>query len=508
MKRCLLIFLLMLIANLLAGQTTYRYTDSLFTAVQTHTDLGYATAPELNSPYMGESATHKTGLTLHIFQPSNDELALRPMLICAHGGAFVTGNKEHDDMMAFCREFAQRGYVTATMEYRLGMNPASRVSGERAVYRALQDSRAAIRFIREKAAEFGVDTSRVYFLGSSAGAFIGLHNLFMNETAERPASTGAISTFPPTPNNGPDLGGYDAIRSQSSHNPYPNAVIALWGALKDTILIKKDDEKIPVFLVHGEDDIIVPFGLGHPFQSPALPGTYGSKTIAEKFKTIGYPHETYFVKGAGHEFYGVYNGQWHPEPNAYWDSVLTKSSHFLHQQHKPQAAFDFTTDNYTVQFSDQSSDGSLSWYWEFGDGESSTEQHPAHTYPGSGTYKVDLYIENEISSWDTTSALVTIIESGVAKALTHPTKTELINNFPNPFNASTTITYSLTTAGYVDLCLYNVAGQVVKRLVNKHKAPGRYSLHLHAADLPSGLLFYRLRIDGRMVSVKKMALVK
>jgi poly(3-hydroxybutyrate) depolymerase len=508
MKRFLLIFLLMFIPLLLAGQTTYRYTDSLFTAVQTHTDLGYATAPELNSPYMGESATHKTGLTMHIFQPENDELTLRPMLICAHGGAFVTGNKEHDDMMAFCREFASRGYVTATMEYRLGMNPASRVSGERAVYRALQDSRAAIRFIREKAAEFGVDTSRVYFLGSSAGAFIGLHNLFMNEATERPASTGTISTFPPTPNNGPDLGGYDAIRSQSTHNPHPNAVIALWGALKDTTLIKKSDEKVPVFLVHGTDDIIVPFGLGHPFQAPALPGTYGSKVIAEKFTAIGYPHETYFVKGAGHEFYGVYNGKWHPEPNAYWDSVLTKSTCFLYQQHKPQAEFDFTTDNYTIQFSDQSSDGTISWYWEFGDGGTSAEQHPTHTYSQSGTYKVNLYIENEISSWDTTSALVTIIESGVETALTHPTKTELIHNFPNPFNASTTITYSLAKAGHVELNIYNLAGKRVKRLVSEHQAPGRYAHHFYAENFSSGLYFYQLRIDNRIIAAKKMGLLK
>ncbi|MBD3383831.1 carboxylesterase family protein [candidate division KSB1 bacterium] len=508
MKRFLLIFLLTFIPTLLAGQTTYRYTDSLFTAVQTHTDLGYATAPELNSPYMGESATHKAGLTMHIFQPADDELALRPMLICAHGGAFVTGNKEHDDMMAFCREFASRGYVTATMQYRLGMNPASRVSGERAVYRALQDSRTAIRFIREKAAEFGVDTSRVYFLGSSAGAFIGLHNLFMNETAERPASTGAISTFPPTSDNGPDLGGYDAIKSQYNHNAHPNAVIALWGALKDTTLIKKDDEKIPVFLVHGTDDIIVPFGLGHPFQAPALPGTFGSKTIAEKFKTIGYPHETYFVKGVGHEFYGVHNGQWHPTPNAYWDSVLTKSSHFLYQQHKPQAAFEFTTDSYTVHFTDQSSEGTLSRYWTFGDGETSTEQHPIHNYSQSGTYRVRLYIENEISSWDTTSTLVSITETAVQTAPTLPVKTELINNFPNPFNASTTITYSLAKAGYVGLNIYNITGRRVKSLVNEYQTPGRYSLHFNAEHLPSGLYFYRLRINDQIVSSKKMGLLK
>src|SRR3989337_958058 len=86
-----------------------RYVDSLFVVVPTDTNRVYATAPQLTSQYAGESATENVNLTMHVFQPANDTELRRPMLLCFHGGAFVSGTKEHDDMLAFCRQFASRG---------------------------------------------------------------------------------------------------------------------------------------------------------------------------------------------------------------------------------------------------------------------------------------------------------------------------------------------------------------------------------------------------------------
>jgi hypothetical protein len=79
-----------------------------------------------------------------------------------NGGAFLLGNKNHDDMMAFCTEFARKGYVTASINYRLGMNVASAMSATRAVYRGLQDGRSAVRFFRKNAAKYGIDANKVY----------------------------------------------------------------------------------------------------------------------------------------------------------------------------------------------------------------------------------------------------------------------------------------------------------------------------------------------------------
>ena len=57
------------------------------------------------------------------------------------------------------------------------MNPFSQVSAERSVYRGLQDGRAAVRYLKENANIINIDTNNVFMLGSSAGAFVTIHNI-------------------------------------------------------------------------------------------------------------------------------------------------------------------------------------------------------------------------------------------------------------------------------------------------------------------------------------------
>lgn len=71
-------------------------------------------------------------------------------MIWAHPGGFLVGDKQADDMIALCDTFARRGYVTASIMYRLGFNPFDGQSAERAAYRANQDGRAAIRYRRKR----------------------------------------------------------------------------------------------------------------------------------------------------------------------------------------------------------------------------------------------------------------------------------------------------------------------------------------------------------------------
>ncbi len=84
---------------------------------------------------------------------------------------------------------------------------------------------------------------------------------------------------------------------------------------------------------------------------------------------------------------------------------------------------------------------------------------------------------------------------------------ELQQNFPNPFNPATTINYSLSSAGMVNLKVYNVLGMEVADLVNEFRSQGSHQVKFNASDLPTGLYYYTLTTNGKTQS-KTMILMK
>jgi len=88
-----------------------------------------------------------------------------------------------------------------------------------------------------------------------------------------------------------------------------------------------------------------------------------------------------------------------------------------------------------------------------------------------------------------------------------PTDFALHQNFPNPYNPTTTITYSLPIKSQVDLVIYNTLGESVTQLVNEEKEAGNYEVKFDATALPSGIYFYRLQA-GSYNQTKKMILLK
>jgi hypothetical protein len=83
----------------------------------------------------------------------------------------------------------------------------------------------------------------------------------------------------------------------------------------------------------------------------------------------------------------------------------------------------------------------------------------------------------------------------------------LTQNFPNPFNPSTTIKFSLTSSGYATLKIYNALGSEIEVLMDNEMNAGTYDVQWNARNYPSGVYFYQLR-SGRFVETKKMILMK
>ena len=127
-----------------------------------------------------------------------------------------------------------------------------------------------------------------------------------------------------------------------------------------------------------------------------------------------------------------------------------------------------------------------------------TDLSPLTDWPGENTAYVIYTEPNDVET-----------QKGIS-----PILFSLSQNFPNPFNPSTTIKYSIphtsgnsTRAQKVELTVYNSLGQKIATLVNKAQAPGNYIVRFNAKNLPSGVYFYRLRA-GNFSATKKMILLK
>ena len=88
-----------------------------------------------------------------------------------------------------------------------------------------------------------------------------------------------------------------------------------------------------------------------------------------------------------------------------------------------------------------------------------------------------------------------------------PDNYSLSQNFPNPFNPSTTIKYAVPKSGLVNLKVYDIMGREVSELVNGFRSAGFYLVDFNAGKLSSGIYYYKL-VSDNFTDVKKMILIK
>jgi hypothetical protein len=98
--------------------------------------------------------------------------------------------------------------------------------------------------------------------------------------------------------------------------------------------------------------------------------------------------------------------------------------------------------------------------------------------------------------------------SGINRILYQgPIHYRLYQNFPNPFNPSTIITFSISKGTYVKLKIFNTLGQEVAKLMSQHLSAGTYTSEWDAAGSQSGVYYYQIEA-GNYIETKKMLLVK
>jgi dienelactone hydrolase len=144
-----------------------RYVAPTFDVAVTH-DLVYGAAPVIGGT---------EPLLLDLYQPAGDTAAQRPAIVFAHGGAFTQGDKADWYWLPLLNGLASRGYVIASINFRL----------DGSQQHATADTRAAVRWFRANASLYGIDTSKIIAMGSSSG---GLQALTVNFAPEFPGTSG------------------------------------------------------------------------------------------------------------------------------------------------------------------------------------------------------------------------------------------------------------------------------------------------------------------------------
>ncbi|MEX1275468.1 MAG: T9SS type A sorting domain-containing protein [Bacteroidota bacterium] len=100
------------------------------------------------------------------------------------------------------------------------------------------------------------------------------------------------------------------------------------------------------------------------------------------------------------------------------------------------------------------------------------------------------------------------VTTDIAEDASIPNTIALHQNFPNPFNPSTTLRFDLPRAGEVTMTIYNSLGMTVGA-INKGLLPaGSHTILFNGRNLASGVYFYRLQVDGAIKAIKKMMIIK
>jgi len=121
------------------------------------------------------------------------------------------------------------------------------------------------------------------------------------------------------------------------------------------------------------------------------------------------------------------------------------------------------------------------------------------------TYSYGLNVVNNDNTVTTTSFEVTATPSFSNAIIT---EYALHQNFPNPFNPSTSLTFDVVEKNFVSLKVFNAAGQEVGTVANGEFEAGRHVVSFDAGNLPSGLYFYTVKVGNAFSATKKMLLVK
>jgi acetyl esterase/lipase len=231
-------------------------------------NLQYGTNKDINNA--------QVNLKLDVYVPAGaDETQTFPMILYVHGGGFSEGDKEQASSLM--QKFVDSGFVAVSIDYRLipedGNSPCTidPQQTEYASYMAVQDTKAALRFMVANAAAYHVDVSKIFLAGNSAGAVTVLNTVYLSQNDYNDMIPGVETKLGSLDNSSNSLTNTYTIRGIAANSgclPDPSYITAL--------------NVVPMILFHGEKDEVIPVDKGHTYGCENTAFVYGSESLYNK----------------------------------------------------------------------------------------------------------------------------------------------------------------------------------------------------------------------------------
>lgn len=299
----------------LLGLTTFaqpcnggRYASNIFSTVDVTSDIMYGQNVSANG--------NTTDLLLDVYEPNGDTETARPLIIWTHGGSFIGGTKTDGDMVTLATDFAEKGFVCASINYRLGMLPPDSINAIKALLRAVQDLKAAVRFFYKDRATtntYKIDTTKIFLAGTSAGALTSTHFAYLDKACE--------VEYYMDPTTLASMGGMEGDSGNPGYSTDIIGVMSGAGSLASYGFMEPGD--VPLCSVHGDADAVVPYN--RDFASVSIFDIIvmdGSRMLHEQANAIGVQSHLYTFYGQGHVPYAGNAAYMDTTINFYRDFVI------------------------------------------------------------------------------------------------------------------------------------------------------------------------------------------
>lgn len=283
--------------------STGRYATDVFSEVTKKEAIvfGYNTAID----YSTGASTPET-LLLDFYEPADDDPSvMRPLIILAFGGSFVTGRRT--DLDDICQALARKGYATATIDYRLlkpgfnlvqvYLNPAL-IADE--IVRASNDLRAAVRYFRHDAATantYHIDPTKVFVGGFSAGSVAAMQVAYTDNVTENPdADIQAAYQKYGGLEGDTDLTGVDKLLPAYNSTGLAG-VVNIAGGINDVSIISPGNP--PLYTAQGTNDEVIPYTTCGPVYNTRYM-LCGALPLQAQAAKVGIANALYSIAGGNH----------------------------------------------------------------------------------------------------------------------------------------------------------------------------------------------------------------